>query len=539
MIKIKNIVLLLAISLGTMSCNRYLDINESPNAAHIENVPPSLIFPGAMANIHRVQTSGAMMDFGNLMMNSWGANVYAFGGAFNREFTLSSVDSSFYTGIWGTIYLNCANFKAIENYPNSDHRQDNYVAMAKIMKAFYMQYIVDIYGDAPYTEAFQRTANTTPKYDDDKEIYKMLIGDLENAITIINANNSNAENPGNTDIVFSGDMTKWKNFANTVKLRMLIRMSNVTGDMAAYRDQKLAGLSGTNFISQDVTVNPGYSKTNDDKMNPLLVTYRVNSSGTAPSNYQAITASEHIAICLNGNKVGSTQPFSSDPFYTKFNNITDPRSSRLFSLVNYQGSSQVKGVRQGASSGQPGAPNDLTTTSRLGLGNFIGSTSVSTIDQLLAAGNRGGMVMSLAEIKFLLAEAGLRYPSLFSNPQGNFTDAINASGSWLGASSMSSYISAISARPGLGWVGTDSQKLEAIMTQKWLALTNVSPTEAFLDYLRTGFPYTPMAVTASVVTKPYRLMYPVSEYTSNSLNVPNITSAQLFVKNQYTPFWNQ
>lgn len=545
--KIKNTILILALSLGAVSCNDYLDINENPNAAHIEDISPAFVFPGAATEIHRVQTAGAgsMMDFGNLMINSWGSNVYAFGGGFNREFTLSTVDSSFYPAIWSTIYNQCANFKLIEDYPNADHKQDYYVAMAKIMKAFYMQYIVDLYGDAPYSEAFKRGENTKPKYDDDKEIYKALISDLESGIAIIDANNPNAVNPGNTDVVFAGTMANWKAFANTVKLRMLIRMSNVTGDMATYRDQKLATLptATSAYITQNVTVNPGYSNATDEKMNPFLAAYRINAGATAlPQNYNAITASEHIAIALNGNRVGSVQPFSTDPMYTKFTGIIDPRNSRLFTLIAYQGTSQVKGVRQGAQSGQPGAPIDNTSTSRFGTGTFVGSAAVTTNAALIAAGNaRGGMIMSLAESKFLQAEAALRYPSQFSGGQARFEEGIDASGAWLGAATaaMTTYKASISTRVGLGWTGSNTQILEAIMTQKWLAMTNVSPTESFIDYLRTGYPATPMAVNASVSNKPYRLMYPATEYSANSENVPNLTSAQLFAKNQYTPFWNQ
>lgn len=549
---IKNTVLLIALSLGAVSCNNYLDINENPNSAHIEDVQPMLIFPGAVTDLQRVQTAGAqsMMDFGNLMMNSWGSNVYAFGGGFSREFTLSTVDSSFYSGIWNTIYLQCANFKLIEDYPNGDHRQDYYVAMAKIMKAFYMQYIVDLYGDAPYTEAFLRNANQTPKYDDDKNIYKALIGDLENAIVLIDLQDSKAISPASTDVVFSGNMGKWKAFANTIKLRMLLRMSNLTsGEMAAYRDQKLASLSGASFINENVVVNPGFTNTNDDKMNPIIVAYRVNSGITViPQNYNAITASEHIAICLNGNKIGNVQPYSSEAFYSKFNNIVDPRSFRMFTAVTYQGSNQVKGVRQGAQTGQPGAPTDLTSTSRPGPGMFTNSTSVTSantvanLSSLISAGNtRGALVMSLAESKFLQAEAALRYPSLFSDAQNKFNEGIDASAAWFGtaSSNINAYKQQISTRSGLGWLGTDAQKLEAIMTQKWLALTNVSPTESFLDYLRTGYPYTPMSVIASTANKPYRLMYPISEYSANSANVPALSMNQLFSKNQYTPFWNQ
>ncbi|RYF20346.1 MAG: SusD/RagB family nutrient-binding outer membrane lipoprotein [Flavobacteriales bacterium] len=541
--KIKNTILVLALSLGAVSCNDYLDINENPNSAHIENVTPKFIFPGAAVSIHEAQTGGAgsMMELGSTMTNSWATNSYSFtSGYFGREFTLNTVDGSFYSDIWSTIYLQCANFKLIEDYNYADHTQDNYVAMAKIMKAFYMQYIVDLYGDAPYSEAFMRSFNTTPKYDDDKNIYKALISDLDASIALIDNAGSTAIVPGTEDVIFSGAMAKWKNFATTIKLRMLLRMSNVTGDMATYRDSKLADFNGsavTDYNTGNVIVNPGYSSANDDKMNPFLVSYRVNSAGSNAARYSWITASEHMAIALNGNKVGSVTPFSTLPSDAKFNGIVDPRSFRLFSSVTYQGVPQVKGTRQGALPGEPGAPLDLTTVSKFANGNFSGSASLS-----IASGNaRGGMVMSLAETKFLLAEAALRYPAIFGgDAQANtyFNAGIDASVSWLGAT-VGTYKTTIATRTGLGWTGSFNDKIEAIMTQKWIGLTNVSPIESYIDYLRTGYPFTPMATSAAVANKPYRLMYPSTEFSANSANVPNITSQQLFVKNQYTPFWNQ
>lgn len=535
--KFKIIVSLLLIGAMTTSCNDYLDVNENPNQIHEDALSPQLVFPGAVSQIYRTQAN-TMMQFGNVMMNSWAGNSYVFGSPFAKEYTLSAVDNSFYNGIWNGIYLNVNNFVYIENIANADHKYDNYVAMAKIMKAYYLQTIVDLYGDIPYSEAFKGQDNLTPKYDNDETVYQSLYKNLEEATTLIQAGNPAALVPTSDDIVFQGNMTNWNSFANSVKLRMLLRMSKVTGTMATFRDQKLAALSsainsGQSFISVDVLENPGYSPSSDDNMNPFFLTWRINSAASAPQNYSLITVSEHMAVSLNGN------PNSfSESYYQKFNALPDPRRSRLFTTVAYTGlpAGSLKGVRQGATPGQPGAPSDLTTVSRLASGNFSGAAALS-----LTSGNRGGVIMSLAESKFLQAEAALRYPSLFSGAQTAFNAGINASAVWLGltATSMTAYINNANTRPGLGWTGTDAQKLEAIMTQKWIALTNVNPTEMFIEYNRTGFPITPLATSASMPNKPYRLIYPVSEYVGNSANVPNISSAEAFTKNSKTPFWNQ
>lgn len=535
--KFKIFISILAVYFSASSCNDYLDVNENPNEVHQENILPSLIIPGAISQTHRIQAT-SMMRFGNLMMNSWAGNSYVFGGPFSDESTLSAVNSSFYDEIWDGIYTNVNNFSAVENFANVNHKQDNYIIIAKVMKAFYLQYIVDLYGNAPYSEAFKGLQNLAPKYDKDSDIYKALIVNLDEAIALKHIGNANAEDAATSDIIFHGDMDKWEAFANTIKLRYLLRMSKVTGELATYRDQQLATLSGATFINEDVLENPGYNSSNDDSMNPFLLTYRYNSAGSAPQNYNLVTASEHIAISLNGNNFNATESY-----YTKFNGIVDPRRSRLFSLVNYNGVSQVKGIRQGAAPGQPGVPLDNTTVSKLGAGNFVGAAASTPAATLIANANmRGGVIMSLAESKLLQAEAMVRYPALFTgNSLTVFNQGVSASGLWIGATAtqMNAYITLISARPGLGWTGTNAQKIEAIMTQKWLALTNVNPTEMFIEYNRTGFPVTPMAANSIQTNKPYRLVYPTSEYVSNSANVPSFATSAVFTKNQYTPFWNQ
>lgn len=527
-------IAILAATLSLSSCsNDYLDVNENPNQIHAENITPKMMFPGAVSTAYATQ-AGTMMQFGNIMMNSWAGNSYTFSSPFQREFNLQSVDNTFYQGIWNGLYPRVANFSQIEKYPNADGSQDYYIAMAKIMKAYYMQYIVDLYGDAPYTEAFQGQANLKPKYDNDADIYKKLITNLDEAIALINAPSAKAILPEATDIVFGGTaagMNNWAKFARTIKLRMLLRMNKVTGDMASFRDaqlQTLSGLTSSDFADSNVLENPGYNPSTNSQMSPFLLTWRVNSAGSNVQNYQYITVSEHMAIAMNGNMEGSTEPY-----HQKYTGIVDPRRTGLFSTV----SGSLKGIRQGAVPGQPGAPTSNTNVSRLGNGTFSGTTGLS-----LTSGNRGGVLMSLAESKLLQAEASLRYPAIFGAAgQTRFNEAIDASAAWLGttASTLTTYKGSISTRAGMGWTGTDAQKLEAIMTQKWIALTNVNPTEMFIEYNRTGYPTTPMATTAGQPNKPYRLIYPVSEYATNSSNVPNISSADVFVKNQHTPFWNQ
>ena len=60
--------------------------------------------------------------------------------------------------------------------------------------------------------------------------------------------------------------------------------------------------------------------------------------------------------------------------------------------------------------------------------------------------------------------------------------------------------------------------------------------ESYINYLRTGYPETPLATTATKPNKPWRLLYPADEYSANGANVPVVSQSQCFTKNEFTPF---
>jgi len=526
----KNKIIILALTslLGTVSCNDYMDINDNPDKVEIGLVTPNFLFPGAVTGSYYVQAR-RLNAFSGLMMNSYAGNSYSFGTPFVDEYS-PNVTSAFYADVWDQMFRNIANFQAIIDYNDPSGQYSQYKAMAKVMKAYYIQILTDLWGDIPYTEAFKGQLLLTPKYDKSEDIYKASIEDLENAIQLIDA--KNGDMPGNADIVFKGTMANWTAFANTLKLRYLIRMSNVTGEMASYRDQKLATLAGAAFLSADVTVNPGFSSSSDAQQNPFNNYYIVTSAGTRPQNYNLYVPSEHIAIALNGNKENDDREV-----YQKFTGIIDGRRGRMFTLV----SGNVEGVRQGATPGQPGAASGRTV-SRIGNGIILGNNTATATVALISA--KAGVLMTKAESDFLRAEAALRYPANFSNAQANFENGITASFNYLGANvtvgsstAAAVYITAINSVPKLGWVGSNENKIEAIMTQKWLALTGINPEQSYFDYTRTGYPITPLPTIAIKPNKPYRLAYPTSEYSANGANVPQMSNDDVFSKNQFTPFW--
>ncbi len=150
-----------------------------------------------------------------------------------------------------------------------------------------------------------------------------------------------------------------------------------------------------------------------------------------------------------------------------------------------------------------------------------------------------GYLITAAEVKFLQAEAAVVYPTTMGfNAQTCFDSGITASFATFGssASDATTYLAAIATKPGVGWNAT-ANKIQAIQYQKWVALTNINPTETFISYNKTGFPQLPMPLGAYYSSRPNRLMYPQSEYISNTANVPNPSIDQMYSVNNFSPFW--
>ena len=543
--KLKFLVPILA--LAFLSCDQYLDVNNSPNQLTFDKATPSKLLPGAQVSTYRVQV-GSMNQLGNVFMNSWTRNVQSFGNGFDKELQLN-LDNGFYASIWDGLFRELKNYQAIIDYPNPDGTYDNYVAAAKICKSFYTQYLVDLYGNVPYSEAWKGNANVTPKYDDDYAIYQSLITQLEEARNLIANAPANVEDIAPYDVMLEGDMTKWTEFANTVQLRLCLRMSECTGAKATYRDSKLAAIAAGPFLSGNVSINPGFSGATADNLTPMISNYFYN---TDQSNIQNRTF-----IAMSGHAWKSLQSYATTNYPTagsqeiiagsgvNYPNLTDPRSVRIFT-GGIQGGAvgPRRAVNQGSSSVDVAGPTTAIPgpPSRLGALGHINPYDQAGIFAGTAAGypedffGVDGFIMTLSESCFLQAEAAVRYPSLFSGGQTLFEQGITDSFLFRNAT-IGTYIASINARPNFGWAGTNTQKLHAIMYQKWIALMGINGIESYIDYTRTGFPLTPLSSNATQTRKPYRLVYPVSEYVANSANVPSMSPTDPFALNTLTPFW--
>jgi hypothetical protein len=491
------------LALSLFSCSDFLDVNDTPNSPTSDLVPPNLVLAAAHSNSYRTLATTAN-ELGNVWMNNWGANVNAFTGGYADEFSLA-INASFYQGIWNGIYINTANYSNIINseFPN----YENHKSIARIMKTYYFQYLVDLYGDIPYSEAHLGGDNLFPVYDNDKDIYRDLYDQLDLAITEIQNAPATATPVGSEDVIMNGDMNRWIKFANTLKLRLLIRQTELAltdADTQTYLNTKFAELvaDGASFIGagETVTINPGYSNASDARQNPFYGRWGLTLNGSgerAPLNFTR--ASANIATNLN------TSP-------------PDARRARQFTVFG----GNVSGVRQGGVGG-----SEPLSLSKLGIAFFpttgVGTAAGATTSATASAQN--GFIMTASESLFLQAEAVHR-GYLPGNAKALFDAGITQSFTMVGAT-VGTYLTAVDSQAGKGWTAT-ANKIEAIMYQKRIALMNLHGIESFIEYTRTGFPRIPRALTAQYPSKPNRLMYPTTELTGNTANVPTQTLADVF-----------
>lgn len=550
----KKIFLYSSIALTALvsSCSE-LDDNVSPNS-----IDPSLISPrqtlAASENLVMVAQAGTMTSLSNVWTNTWAGNNFYFGNPTTREYSLD-ISNTFGTGIWSSSY-NAAN--NLQQIINNGSKLPMHSAIAKILKAYTLQYVVDFYGDAPYSEAFQGQNNLTPRYDDDAAIYRSLVTSINEAIAAIPA--PGVAIPGDIavtageDTIFGGDMQLWKQFANNVKLKILLRQSKVTDtNVRSFVDAQLQTLAGsdlTKFCLTDVAVNPGYSVKNSGTPNPLYNNYGAflyDGSAMNTNGWRLYKAAQYYANSVNGVSYGTAS--------------RDLRGSRMFRRMSsgddLQAPANVAGIQQGAAK----TTASEWTISYLG-GVYIGSQSyvpytddVSTSniyygyyyadptaknDVAAKGGSEPGYLALASENQLLLAEAAVLYPTIFTfDAQARYNAAVNNSYSFYGLTpaQATSYLNGINTTS-VGWT-LSTNKIAAIQFQRLVSLANLRAVETYINFLKTGYPAIPLALNAMYPNKPYRLIYPSSEYVGNSANVPNVTQAQIFTKNSSTPFWNQ
>jgi hypothetical protein len=469
-------ILFIGLMLSFSACEKFLDVNTDPN--NPATAPYSLVFPAGTVSSASV----------------YGGDLVVLGSIWAQHFTQSNVANQYknidsynlisdnFDAMFREAYaggLNDLHYVIVESEKAEDW---NTYLMATVLQCFTFQYIVDLYGQIPYSEAFKGVENLAPKYDDGQAIYDDLIVRIDAALAKDFDAKTNTNIDAN-DMIFGGKMARWKEFANSLKLKIYLRQTKIASRQTTV-NAGLTSCLAAPLLAVDAKLDAFSSEIG--KMNPYYGS-DVDASGLGGINLKA-----------------------SKTLYTYLSNKGDARRTLIY--------------KPGSAAG--------TTFNALLQGDFNAPSTGATANNMLAIGlfnaNDPVYFMSAAEVEFMIAEAKLRLG--VGGEQADYEAGILAS--YTKFKIPGSAASAISGSYAYPASGTFDQKLAAIITQKWIASALSQPIEGFFDYNRTGYPNIFTSSVESVLAPgkfPKRLLFPRSEHDRN----PN-TPAQVAID---VPVW--
>jgi len=224
LIKIKKYIFfaLLCLIIFTGCTSGFSDMNVNPNNPTPETIDPDYILSPALiagtmnVDIHQRIHSLTVDIFAQYIANE--------GFSTDRFVPVEGWTNSYWALHWG--WINAMNDIIINQKDNTI--KSNTVQIARIWRVWLFHRATDLFGDIPYFEA-ANNSGLLPKYDAQKDIYYDMIKELKEAGAELDANKLN---PGINDLIFGGNVTKWKKFANSLRLRLAMRMSEVDPDKA-------------------------------------------------------------------------------------------------------------------------------------------------------------------------------------------------------------------------------------------------------------------------------------------------------------------
>jgi len=495
-------VLLLSLLLIGVGCKNELDINQNPNVPTYEQGTPQVVFPaGVIATVGKV--GGDLTILGGIWAQNYTQSALSNQYKYIDAYDVKSTD---FNASWNVLFTSgLKNYKFVLDKSRASGDW-TYFLMGAVMNAYTTAILVDLYDKIPYSEAFQGLNNLEPKFDDGFKIYKDLISQIDTAlskdftaITCSVAGTAPSYKDGTpgfvaSDLVFNGDIEQWKAFANTLKLKLYLRMVNA--------QPALARTGVMDIINSNV---------------PLLT-----SDAGVSNNVQRSTTENFVHF---SDVLGKDNPFYEQNIRS-LNTPDNIRASRTFASWLVENGDPRSFFYFGSL-----APNSVNQ------GDYNGTdASYQTAKVFVQTPTDPVLFISEAESYFLQAEAAVRY--------FNGTNAQNLYNSGV----LSAF--AVTDNDGTSFVanggayafpnaGTLEQKIEAIIVQKWASFPyGCHAIEGFFEKNRTGYPRTSSVYSTDknyvpgqfVIAKnsvlpsgqlPKILIYPFDETSRNS-NSPAI-----------------
>lgn len=528
-------IITMACALFFASCSdEYMEnMNTDPSKA-------ATIDPNAQLTTAQLQTYGdlSMMEiyrnyhyaFTQQLMGCW--NTTNYGGR-------HTLDNNEMSRIWTSFYTqSLKNIIDAQYRTAEDAEKVNINSVLRIYRVYLMSIITDTYGDAPFSEAGLGflEGKFNPKYDKQEDIYNAFFLELEDAVNKIDPTKDKVTG----DLIYAGDVTKWQQLANSLRLRFAMRISNVNPTKAQTEFENALAANGgvITDASSDALIK--------------YMTIAFSFGQEAYSDYRGNSLSQ----LLFGNDPANNPSYLCSTFFNQLRQSGDPRTFKI-SRCYYDGLMSAtspdnrvditqemieKGIdfsprNPGAYSWEPWPTGyDSDICAELAVNNpSVTATMAREVEPKLAnnflKSDNPGVVMTSAEVKFLMAEATVKKWNVGSvSAEDLYKQGVRAAIDFLTdnygctATTDAEFDAFIQDKGAFGH--TDNQKLEAINTQAWI-LHFTNPAECWANVRRSGYPklkspaeYGFGQYLTGGTEIPVRLCYPVleSSYNKKSYN---------------------
>ena len=528
-------IITMACALFFASCSdEYMEnMNTDPSKA-------ATIDPNAQLTTAQLQTYGdlSMMEiyrnyhyaFTQQLMGCW--NTTNYGGR-------HTLDNNEMSRIWTSFYTqSLKNIIDAQYRTAEDAEKVNINSVLRIYRVYLMSIITDTYGDAPFSEAGLGflEGKFNPKYDKQEDIYNAFFLELEDAVNKIDPTKDKVTG----DLIYAGDVTKWQQLANSLRLRFAMRISNAnpTKAQTEFENALVANGGVITDASSDALIK--------------YMTIAFSFGQEAYSDYRGNSLSQ----LLFGNDPANNPSYLCSTFFNQLRQSGDPRTFKI-SRCYYDGLMSAtspdnrvditqemieKGIDfsprdPGAYSWEPWPTGyDSDICAELAVNNpSVTATMAREVEPKLAnnflKSDNPGVVMTSAEVKFLMAEATVKKWNVGSvSAEDLYKQGVRAAMDFLTdnygctATTDAEFDAFIQDKGAFGH--TDNQKLEAINTQAWI-LHFTNPAECWANVRRSGYPklkspaeYGFGQYLTGGTEIPVRLCYPVleSSYNKKSYN---------------------
>lgn len=316
--KIYSILLASALTLGMTSCGDFGDLNNNPESLNAGTVPYEMLFSNAQ---HQALGSdwdqwrtgciySAQFVQQLVSINWWGDyGRYAWSDGYSGSY-------------WDTYNSDRGAMRDVttvyDKWKDEEGMQTDW-NIARVMRVYAFSKMTDLYGDIPYSQAGRPSQYSYPEYDTQESIYKSMLQELDEAQANLGSGTAKMLT---ADLYFSGDASKWKKFANSLMLRLAMRLVKV--------DESTAKTYAAKAVSN------GLLTSNDDNVK-LEHSADASTGNDSCEPWAKIIAHEDREF------------FISDFFVNMLKNTNDPRLSLIATVAPYAGSGQYSDIQSNAS----------------------------------------------------------------------------------------------------------------------------------------------------------------------------------------------